>query len=146
MPAPQNFKNHTRFDPSFHFVLAPLLIANILLSLYITHRDWPIHSRSHLWWIVMSFGLMLLANRMRMYSLKVQDRLIRLEERLRYAALLPAPELDHASQLTIKQVVALRFASDAELPALLKRAIAEKLTPKQIKESIQVWRPDYDRV
>ena len=146
MAAAQNFKNHSRFDPPFHFFVLPVLMTNLVLSVYITIRDWPIHSRSHLWWIVVSIALMLLGFRTRIYSLGVQDRLIRLEERLRFMALLPAAELDQTNALTIKQIVALRFASDAELPKLVRRTLAENLTPRQIKQSIEAWRPDYTRV
>ena len=146
MAAAQNFKNHSRIDPPFHFFVLPVLMTNLVLSVYITIRDWPIHSRSHLWWIVVSIALMLLGFRTRIYSLGVQDRLIRLEERLRFMALLPAAELDQTNALTIKQIVALRFASDAELPKLVRRTLAENLTPKQIKQSIEAWRPDYTRV
>ena len=146
MAAAQNFKNHSRFDPPFHFFVLPVLMTNLVLSVYITIRDWPIHSRSHLWWIVVSIALMLLGFRTRIYSLGVQDRLIRLEERLRFMALLPAAELDQTNALTIKQIVALRFASDAELPKLVRRTLAENLTPKKIKQSIEAWRPDYTRV
>ena len=146
MPAPQTYKNHERFDPLFHFIALPILLANFVLSIYITVRDWPIHSRSHLWWIVMSFGLFLIAGKSRSFALAAQDRVIRLEERLRYAALLSAADAARANALTIKQTVALRFASDAELPALVQRTLAQNLTPKQIKQSIETWRPDYTRV
>lgn len=146
MPAPQTFKNHARFDPPFHFFLGPILLTNIVLSFYITVRDWPAHSRSHLWWIVMSFAWFLIAAKARSYALAAQDRTIRLEERIRFAALLAPSEAAQANALGMKQVVALRFASDAELPALVRRTIAENLTAKQIKESIVTWRPDFDRV
>jgi len=146
MPTPQTYKNHGRFDPPFHFVVLPILLANIILSIYITIRDWPIHSRSHLWWIVMSFAVFFVAGKTRGYALAAQDRTIRLEERLRFAALLSAADAQKATALSVKQIVALRFASDAELPALVHRTLAENLTPKQIKQSIESWRPDYTRV
>jgi hypothetical protein len=146
MPEMQSFKNHTRFDPTFHVLIAPLVLVNLALSAYITVRDWPIHSRSHLWWIVMSVALLLIVAKLRNYSLTVQDRVIRLEERLRYALLLPASDLGKANHLALDQIVALRFAPDAELPALIERTFAEKLTPKQIKAAIVVWRPDYHRI
>jgi hypothetical protein len=146
MPEMQSFKNHARFDTTYHFIIAPLVLANLVLSAYITIRDWPIHSRSHLWWIVMSIALVLIVAKLRSYSLALQDRVIRLEERLRYALLLPASDLGKANHLALDQIIALRFAPDAELHALIERTLAEKLTPKQIKAAIVVWRPDYHRI
>jgi hypothetical protein len=146
MPAPQNFQNHARWDPPFHFVLAPILLINFGLSIYYTIHQWPEHSRSHLWWIVMSVAVFLIAGKARSYALQTQDRVIRLEERLRFAALLSPAELAATSKLTLKQYTALRFASDAEVPALIRRTLAEGLAPKQIKQSIVTWRADYDRV
>jgi hypothetical protein len=77
---------------------------------------------------------------------ELQDRVIRLEERLRYTQLLTPADLARTHALTLHQIVALRFASDAELPALLNRTLSENLAPKQIKQSIQSWRPDHTRI
>ncbi len=84
--------------------------------------------------------------KIRMYALRVQDRVIRLEERLRLASLLSEPLRSRIPELTVGQLVALRFASDAEVPKLAERALSEKLSPADIKKAIQVWRPDYLRV
>lgn len=142
----QNLKNHTRYDPPFHFVVVPLLLLDIGFSIYATIHYWPLHRALFLWWIVMSFALLVLAGVARSSAIRAQDRLIRLEERLRLTALLPAPEHALIHTLTEAQLIALRFASDDELPALATRAAHQHLTPKQIKQSIQTWRPDHFRV
>jgi hypothetical protein len=146
MAVPQTYKNHVRFDPLFHYFLALLLLVNLGFAIFATIRRWPQHSHLFVWWVVMSVVLLVGFERARSYALKVQTRVIRLEERLRLTALLSAADLAATHDLTESQLVALRFASDAELPALAKRAAAEKLTNKQIKQVIQNWRPDYFRV
>jgi len=146
MAAPQTYKNHTRFDPVFHYFIAPILLLNIAASItwYVRHR--PTHIHSGPWIILLSLVLFAMAGRFRAYPLKVQDRVIRLEERLRLASLVSPSELTELDSLTMKQYIALRFASNPELPHLARRAIRENLTPKQIKQSIVSWRPDNDRV
>jgi hypothetical protein len=146
MPAPQTLKNHTRFNPLFHFTIVPLLLLNLIVSIYITVHHWPAYEHTHLWWIVMAIVFLLMAGAARSAALKVQDRVIRLEERLRLAALLPPSEREHIDELSIRQLIALRFASDAELPALVHKTLTQNLEPKAIKQSIVTWRPDYDRV
>lgn len=146
MPTPQTYKNHTRFDPPFHFFLMPVFLLNIGVTiLWYRHHHYQ-HARSGPWAILISIALFVFLGLMRMYSLKVQDRVIRLEEKHRIASLVSASEWTELDSLTIKQYVALRFASNTELPDLARRAIRENLTPKQIKEAIISWRPDYDRV
>ena len=151
MPETQNFKNHGRFDPPFHFIAAPILLINLIACIVITiaialHPHGTNMLLLHIWLVVVSFALLVVATNSRVKDLKLQDRLIRLEERLRYAALLSQADLAASEALTLRQIVALRFASDAELPALLKRALAEKLESKQIKQSIVNWRADNHRV
>jgi uncharacterized membrane protein YsdA (DUF1294 family) len=146
MPAPQNFKNHTRFHPPFHFVVIPLLILNLIFSIYITIHRWPAYQHTNLWWIVMSIVFFLIAGLSRDYALKAQNRIIRLEERLRLQALLPAADRAHIDELTVPQLIALRFASDAELPDLAHRALTKNMDPKAIKQAIVNWRPDNYRV
>ncbi len=146
MAAAQTYKNHMRFDPLFHFFLIPLLLLNIGYRVYRAIRHWPLEPVLHIWWIVLSIALLLIAQLARIYARKNQDRIIRLEERLRLATLLPAGELPYVKSLTTKQLIALRFASDAELPALALRAATENLDAQQIKQSITVWKPDTERV
>jgi hypothetical protein len=146
MPVPQNLKNHARLNPPFHFFVLPMLLLNFIFSIYVTIRHWPEHWALHLWWIAMSIVFFVMAGLSRRAALTVQDRVIRLEERLRLRALLPAEERPHIDELSIKQLIALRFASDDELPALAHRTLTQNLEPKAIKQSIVNWRGDYDRV
>jgi hypothetical protein len=146
MPIQQNLKNYTRYDPPFHFVIIPLLLLNLIFSIYITVHNWPASKHLHLWDIVMAIVFIMMAGRARDSALKAQDRIIRLEERLRLAALLPAADLGHINELTVKQLIALRFASDAELPALVHKTLTQDMEPKAIKQAIVNWRPDNHRV
>ena len=100
----------------------------------------------HVWQVVIAAALLLLAGVVRTYALRVQDRVIRLEERIRMAALLPLELHPLQRELTTGQIIALRFASDAELAGLMERAVREKLAPKQIKAAVINWRPDTHRV
>jgi hypothetical protein len=139
----QTHENHARYDPIF---VLPLFLINLAVSIYATIHHWPQHHRLLLWWIIMSIALIVMAGGSRSASLRAQDRIIRLEERLRYRALLKPEEFEEARALTLGQIIALRFASDAELPALALRAAGEHLTEKQIKKSIVSWRADDYRV
>jgi uncharacterized protein DUF6526 len=146
MATPQSLKNHTRFNPPFHFFILPMLLLNLIFSIYVTVHHWPEHRVLFLWWIVMSIVLFMMAGISRSQTLRAQDRIIRLEERLRLHALLPTEDRAHIDELSIKQLIALRFASDDELPALAHRALTQNLEPKAIKQSIVNWRGDYHRV
>jgi hypothetical protein len=144
--APQSYANHARFDPMFHFFLLPVLLINLIVTIVILIREWPHHIPLHGWVIVMALALIILAGVARSSALRAQDRIIRLEESLRYQRVL-TPELLAASQpLTIRQIIALRFASDAELAGLVQRTLSESLPPKAIKQAIVNWRADNLRV
>jgi len=144
--AAQNFKNHTRFYPLFHFILMPILLINLILSIIYTVKHYTLHAHLAPWWIVMSVALILIAGVARGSAIKVQDRVIRLEEKLRIASLVSASELIELDSLTMEQYIGLRFASNAELPDLARRAIRENLTQKQIKQAVVSWRADDYRV
>lgn len=149
MPAAQNFKNHVRWDPAWHYFMVPMLMLNIVFAAYKLVHDWHLPANHHFlfgWWVVMSIVFFMAFMKARMYPLKAQDRIIRLEERLRMQALLNAEELVASQALTEEQLIGLRFASDAELPALVARTVKEKLTQGQIKQAIVTWRPDNFRV
>jgi hypothetical protein len=139
----QTFANHTRWDPLFHFFALPVFLLLAIAGL--VHFIWRPGLHSALMFIV-AVALAIIVVKMRLYPLKVQDRVIRLEERLRLSSLLPEPLRSRIPELTEGQLVALRFASDAEVPKLAERAISEKLSPADIKKAIQTWRPDYWRV
>lgn len=140
---PQTLGNHVRFDPVFHFFLAPVSIGLFFSAVVyaIRHPEWVT-----IWLAIASLVLVIAVFLIRVYSLKVQDRVIRLEERLRLSAALPPSQQARIGELTEGQLVALRFASDAELPALAMRCAQEKLPNKEIKKSIRDWRPDYFRI
>jgi len=141
--APQDFSHHTRRDPLFHFFIIPVFAITLIMSIVHLVRRPGLHSA---WLIVITIAALLAIFKIRMYALRVQDRVIRLEERLRLATLIDPALRSQIVVLTEPQLVALRFASDAELPALAARAINEKLAAAEIKKSIQTWRPDYWRV
>lgn len=142
-PSSQNFSNHTRWDPPFHFFILPVFLITLIAVIVHVVRRPSLHSA---WMIVVMLAVIAAVFKIRLYSLKVQDRIIRLEERLRLATLIDPSLRPRINELTEKQLVALRFASDAELPALAARALNEKLSNPDIKKSIQNWRPDYWRV
>jgi hypothetical protein len=142
--AEQTFKNHVRFVPLYHFFALPMLIINFGWSIY----RWIAagFSIGGLEWILTSAALFFGVLYARLFALSAQDRVIRLEERLRYERVLPEELRWRADELTIDQFVSLRFASDDELPALMKKVLDDKLTQrKTIKQLIKNWRPDYLR-
>lgn len=141
--APQNLSNHTRFDPPFHFFVLPVFAISLIITIVHLVRHPGLHSA---WIVIFMLAAITAIFKIRLNALKVQDRVIRLEERLRLATLLDSALRPRIAEFTESQLVALRFASDAELPALAARALNEKLSRDEIKKSIQHWRPDYWRV
>lgn len=140
----QNLQNHVRFVPSYHFFVLPVFAINFVWSL-IRLRYWGF-SFAGIFGVFFAAALIVLAVRARLFALAVQDRLIRLEERLRYERVLPEELRWRADELITNQFVSLRFASDDELPGLMKRVLDEKVTSrKAIKQLIKNWRPDYLR-
>ena len=139
----QNFSNYTRYDPPFHFFILPVFAITLIASVVHLVRHPSLHSACLV--VVMAAALGAIF-KIRLYALKVQDRVIRLEERLRLASLLDPALRPRIPEFTESQLVALRFASDAELPALAARALNEKLSAADIKKAVQQWRPDYWRV
>lgn len=143
MPATQNLAHHTKWDPPFHFFIAPVFLINAICSIVNLVR----HPSLELGWtMVVAFGLVFMAFKVRLNSLKVQDRVIRLEERLRLSGLLPEPLRSRIGELTERQLISLRFASDAEIPGLVALTFSNQLSPADIKKSIVNWRADHFRV
>ncbi len=139
----QTLANHAKLDPIFHFFLAPVLLACFIASIVFLFHE---VDALRVWLAVLSLAAFLLCFKTRLYALKVQDRIIRLEERLRLTALLSEPLRAKIPQLTEPQLIALRFAADEEVPSLVEKTVRENLDPKAIKKAINHWRPDYWRV
>ena len=140
---PQTYKNHARFFPLYHFFVAPVLMINVLNTLrHLYNRP----ARDTVWEVIVAAALVGLALAARVMALTVQDRVIRLEMRMRMQQVLPADLCARGGQLTRQQLVALRFASDAELAELVRDVLDGKLqTQKAIKERVRQWTPDYLR-
>lgn len=140
---PQTYATHRRIDPWYHLVaFGLLLLAGVMALLLLVRRP----DLSNIWALCLSLGALVLLFRVRIYALRVQDRLIRLEETLRMKALLPEAWHVRLRELTPSQLVGLRFASDEELPALVQAALEENLDGGAIKKRIRIWRPDTFRV
>jgi Family of unknown function (DUF6526) len=140
---PQNFSNYRRRDPLFHFFILPVFAITLIATIVHLVRRPGLHSA---WMVVVIVAAIVVIFKLRLYPLKVQDRVIRLEERLRLATLLDASLRPRIAEFTESQLIALRFASDAELPVLAARVLNEKLSASEIKKAIQQWRPDNWRV
>lgn len=143
MSKPQDFKHHAKLDPPFHVFSVLLLFVNLVaVAIHLfRHPGWW-----NGWLLALSIGILIPFFRIRIYPLKVQDRVIRLEERLRLQALAPVEWHSQFFRLSEDQLIGLRFASDAEVVGLAKQALEENLTRKQIKERIRDWRPDHFRI
>ena len=144
MATTQNFANHMRWHPPFHFFVLPVMLINLIWSIvqFVMSPGW-----NSGWWIVVSLALLLLTFFVRTNSLKVQDRIIRLEETIRYQRVLSPAVVQRSSALTVAQIVALRFAGDDQLEELVSAVANGKFArSKDIKRAIKNWRADTFRV
>lgn len=140
----QSYANHTRWHRPFHFFVVPVMLINFVWSI-VEFVKTP--GRNQGWWIVVSAALVGLTFQARTNALKVQDRLIRLEEQLRYQQLLPTDLAHQARTLRVGQIIALRFASDGELEGLVREVLGGRLIKTaEIKRAIKNWRSDTFRV
>jgi hypothetical protein len=147
--APQNFSNHGRLVPGFHFVLIPLLTINLFWRIYqlVVLINQGYGRREALVDLLVAVAMIMTALAARIFALQAQDRVIRLEERLRWTAVLSPDLAKRFSEVKRPQVIALRFAPDDELAGLATRVLAGELTePKAIKQAIKNWRPDHHRL
>ncbi len=136
----QSFENHAKFVPAFHFFILPVFLLNVFWSIYRLIQSFSIESARSL---LLALAFLLLAFYARTFALAVQDRLIRLEMRLRMQQLLPQELRPRIPDFTVDQLVALRFASDAELPGLCRKVLDEEIADRKvIKKMVQIWQPD----
>jgi hypothetical protein len=141
---PQSYAHHAKLVPLFHYVLLPILLLNFLAMAY---HLWQSPGAATAWSLLMAFAFIVSALFARVFALKAQDRLIRLEERLRMRELLPPDLQGRIGEFTVEQMVALRFASDAELPGLAATVLRDRIEKRDaIKKMIKNWRTDDDRV
>jgi hypothetical protein len=141
----QSYTKHTMIDPLFHYVLAPLSLVTVILGviqfiLALINNNFTLNA-----YILLFSGivLFLIVIKVRLYAIKLQDRLIRTEESFRYYTL-TGRRLD--PRLTLKQLIALRFASDEEYSLLVEKTVSENLSAEQIKLEVQNWKADFLRV
>ena len=139
----QTYATHIRWFPPFHFFLLPLFLINFVVAIW-TAFNTP--NTSTLWAVLMALGLVVFAVLARVMALAVQDRVIRLEERLRMREVLPADLQGRVAEITREQFVGLRFASDGELPEMVRRVVSGELkTTTEIKKAVKAWRGDFLR-
>ena len=142
--AEQNFANHGKFFLPFHFFVIPVMAINFIWSTY----RWTVagFSLDGFERVLLAAALLVGFGTVRRMALTVQDRVIRLEERLRYERVLPADLKVRIGEFTVTQLIALRFASDLELPVLARKVLDDKINErKSIKQMVKTWKPDYLR-
>jgi len=144
MAEPQSYKNHTRLRPAFHFFAVPVLLINVFVQLWWL---WGAPTLGNVWALVVASALLTLAFLSRTQALSAQDRIIRLEMHLRLRDILPADLQARIHELSPRYLVALRFASDAELPGLIREVLGGTLkTPREVKRRVRDWQGDWLRV
>ncbi|HTP68456.1 MAG TPA: DUF6526 family protein [Dongiaceae bacterium] len=142
--AEQNYSNHTKWVPTFHFFVVPVMVLNVVQSVIRLARHW-------FYWdalvgVLVAVALLIFIFNARLFALRVQDRVIRMEERQRMAKLLPNDLQARIVEFTPGQLVALRFASDGELPELARKVLTDGIkNGKAIKQMVKNWRADYLR-
>lgn len=141
---PQTYANHVRLHPPFHFFVLPVTAIALILAIINVIRHYDMLAAWSL--VLLAAAAAVAAPLIRINALKAQDRVIRLEERLRLATLLNEPLKSRIGELTEPQLIAIRFASDAEVPGLAEKVLNGKMAPADIKKAIVSWRADVFRV
>jgi len=139
----QTYANHTRWDPAYHFFVVPVAGINVVVTIWNLIKS---PSLAAGWFVILAIAAVVAVLKLRVYPLKAQDRIIRLEERLRLGQLLAGPLGSRIGDLTEGQLVGLRFASDGDVPALVEKALGSGMSQKEIKQAVASWRADYFRV
>jgi hypothetical protein len=140
----QTFSTHRRFIPAFHFFALPVLLINMFV---VATQFWRDPRLINAWAVLVAIALAIGISWSRFMPLRAQDRIIRLEERTRLERLLPADLRGRIGELTERQLIAIRFAPDNEVPDITRRALSGELkSPGEIKRAIKDWRGDYFRV
>ena len=140
---PQNYENHAKFIPVFHYIALPLLLVNFFGALFRVTQEISFYTFNG---VGLAISLIVVAVFTRLFALKAQDRVIRLEEQIRMQTFLPDALKAQVGRLTMGQIVAFRFASDEELVDLTQDALDQNTSPNALKQAVKNWRPDYDRV
>ena len=136
----QTYKTHAKLVPMFHYVLLPILLINLVAMIY---HLWQSPDLFHAWSVVMAFAFLVTAFFARIFALGAQDRVIRLEERMRLRELLPADMKARSHEFTREQIIGLRFASDAELPELAATVLRDNVQKRDaVKKMVKHWRAD----
>lgn len=140
----QNFANHRKFVPMFHYVAAPILLGNVLVHAYDVVRG---PNLATLWGLLVAIAILIGLFASRLFALSAQDRVIRLEERLRMRELLPADLQARIPEITREQIIGLRFASDEELPGLVAQVLRDNVQKRDdVKKLVKHWRADHHQL
>jgi hypothetical protein len=140
----QTYSNHVRFHPIFHFFAIPILSLNVLYSLYLIYRT---PGFATIWGAIVAFAILAGVLLTRVYGLRNQDRIIRLEERVRLASVLPADLRGHIGELSMNDLIGLRFCCDDEVTDAVRSVLSGGVAGrKAIKAGVKNWRPDYHRL
>ena len=143
-PNSQSFDNHAKMVPAYHYVLFSIVVINLGYCCWILFKDFGVESVRQL---LLALAFLLMTWYLRIFPLGAQDRVIRLEMKLRLEKVLPAELFARVDQIRRPQLIALRFASDAEMPELVRRVLGGELkTGKEIKQAIRNWQADHFRV